>query len=189
MKWLNKYLNQIINIVILFVCVSAALWWGFGQRSEKLRYLDNFNAERKDRDQEREISGKELKKLYGVTEKLQKELGIKPKQVVQWMQGEISFRDTGSTKILYRDKEVKVYPDSLYGSIDKNCYTLNWLLYKGMFTESLDYKDSLQVMIYRERSKRIWFIKYGRWLHSAALYSGCRDSVYKVFDNIKVKGR
>jgi hypothetical protein len=185
-----KHLTQIINIAILLLCVSAALWWGFKQRSEKLRYLDNFNAEKKDRDQEREITGKEFKKLYGVTEKLQKELGIKPKQVVHWLQGEISYRDTGSTKVFYRPGDtIKIYPDSLYGSIHKDCYTMDWLLYKEMFTESLNYKDSLQVMLYRERSKRIWFIKYGRWLHSAALYSGCRDSVYKVFDNVKVKGR
>lgn len=185
-----KTLNQLINIIILFVAVALALWWGFSQRAEKIRFERNFKAEKLYRDQEREITGRELKEMYSVTEKLQKELKIKPKQVIRWMQGEISYQDTGSTTIITRPNDtILVYPDSIHGKIEKSCYTLDLLLYKGVFVEQLNYRDSLQVMLYRERPKKFLFIKFGKWVNKAVLYSTCRDSTYKVFDNIKIRGR
>lgn len=183
-------LNSIVNYLLLLIALTGAIWWGVSQRAEKLRYRDNFEAEQLYMDQERQITGRELKQLYETAEDLQKKLGIKPKQVVQWMQAEVKYIDTGSTVIQYNPTDtVFVYPDSLYGSIDRDCYKMDWLLYRGLFSEKMAYNDSLQIMLYRERANRVWFVRFGRWKHKAALYSSCRDSVYKVFDNVSVVGR
>lgn len=179
--------NDIINALILFVFVGIALWWGFGQRTKKLRYKDNFEAEAKYRDQERQISQNEIKDLYKIAEDLQKKLAIKPKQIERIIQGEIKYIDTGSTRVIFRPSDtVLVYPDSLYGKIEKSCYSLSYSIYEGIFRHSLNYHDSLDVLLYRERPHKFLFIKYGRWRHKATIYSNCADSTYKVFNNISV---
>ena len=177
--------NQII--ITLSILLTTAVLFGIAQRKHSIRFENNWKAEMSDRADERLVTTKELRQLYSVTEEMQRKLNIKPKQVDRWLQGKISYRDTGSVRIVFSPSDtVFVYPDSLHGVIERPCYNLSWLLYQGIFTEELNYNDSIQVMLYRERQKKFWFIKYGRWKHKAVLYSGCRDSVYKVFNNVEV---
>lgn len=183
-------LNQIFNIAILVACLSAALWWGFSQRRDKLTYRDNWKAEKHYLDQERIVTSREMSELYKESTVLQKRLGLKPKQVERLVQGEISFRDTGRTKEIFIPADtVFIYPDSISGVITSDCYNIDILLYKAIFTAKLDYKDTLSLMMYRERPHKFLFVKYGRWRHRATLYSGCRDSVYKVFNNLNIQGK
>ena len=175
----------IIGLSVLLILLG---WFGYRQMSEAKRYKQNWIAEKQERDQERIVTQKELSTVYNIAESLQKQLGLKPKQVERLVQGEISFRDTGRTKEIFIPADtVFIYPDSISGVITSDCYNIDILLYKAVFTAKLDYKDTLSLMMYRERTHKFLFVKYGRWRHRAALYSGCSGSVYKVFNNVSIQ--
>ena len=179
-------MNKIV--IGLSVLLALSCWFGYRQYSEAKRYKQNWIAEKHERDQERAVTQKELSTVYNITEGLQKKLGLKPKQVERLVQGEISFRDTGRTKEIFIPADtVFIYPDSISGVITSDCYNIDILLYKAVFTAKLDYKDTLSLMMYRERPHKFLFVKYGRWRHRAALYSGCSGSVYKVFNNVSIQ--
>lgn len=173
-------------ILILILGIIMAFKWGVGQMKEKVRYRNNYEAVQLYRDQEQVLHSNELTAYNNIVIKLQKELKLKPKQIERILQGEIRYQDTGSVKIQFKDREVKVYPDSIHGMINKPCYDLNLLLYKGKFYEALSYHDTLSGVLYKKRPHKFLFIKYGRWIHKGALYSSCRDTMMIPFNNIKV---
>ena len=180
--------NQII--ITLSILLTAAVLFGISQRKKSIRFEQNWKAEVSDRADERQVTTRELKELYSVTAEMQRKLNIKPKQVTRWLQAPINYIDTGSVRLVLSPSDtVYIYPDSLHGEVVRPCYGLSWLIYKGNFTEQINYSDTVQLLMYRERPKRFLFIKYGRWVNSAALYSQCRDSVYKVFNNVRVIGK
>lgn len=174
----------IIGLSVLLILLG---WFGYRQMSEAKRYKQNWIAEKQERDQERVITQKELSTVYNIAEGLQKKLGLKPKQVDRWLRGAIQYVDTGSTKTISVPPDtVLIYPDSITGVLRLPCYDLSILLYRGQFSVEQRGNDTISVILYRNRPKKFLFIKYGAWAHRAALYSSCRDSVYKVFDNVKV---
>jgi len=177
-------------IVTLSILLATAVMFGTYQRKEKLRFEQNWQAEKSDRGDEKVLTQKELKSLYSEVERMQHKLNVKPKQIDRWIKAPISYIDTGSVRVIYSPSDtVYIYPDSLHGEVVRPCYGLSWLIYKGNFTEQINYSDTVQLLMYRERPKKFLFIKYGRWVNSAALYSQCRDSVYKVFNNVRVIGK
>lgn len=182
-------LNQIINLIILTVCSALCLWWGYGQREKRITAENNFAAEAKYHDSQITLTKKQAKEFYsGILTILGDKLSVKPKQITHIIQGEIIYRDTGSVAVIYRPGDtILVYPDSITGLIQRPCYDLNLLLYKGKFIEQLDYHDSLAVALYRERPHKFLFIKWGRWNYRAAMYSGCRGEVYQVINNLKIE--
>ena len=174
----------IIGLSVLLILLG---WFGYRQMSEAKRYKQNWIAEKQELDQERIVTQKELSTVYNIAESLQKQLGLKPKQVDRWLRGAIQYVDTGSTKTISVPPDtVLIYPDSITGVLKLPCYDLSILLYRGKFSVEQRGNDTISVILYRNRPKRFLFIKYGGWVHRAALYSSCRDSVYKVFDNVKV---
>lgn len=175
----------------IIIGLSALLilsgWFGYRQLSEAKRYKQNWIAEKQFRDQERTVTAKELSQVYSTSVHLQKLLGIKPKQVDHWIRGVIQYVDTGRTDTITLPADtVLVYPDSIYGNIQMPCYDMDILLYKGKFITEQHGKDTISAFIYRKRAKKFLFVKYGKLIHKAALHSSCRDSVYMVFDNVKV---
>ena len=174
----------IIGLSVLLILLG---WFGYRQMSEAKRYKQNWIAEKQELDQERAVTQRELSAVYNITESLQKQLGLKPKQVDRWLRGSIQYVDTGSTRTITIPADTMlIYPDSISGVLTMPCYDLSILLYKGKFSVTQAGKDTISVILYRTRPKKFMFIKYGGWVHKAALYSSCRDSVYKVFDNVKV---
>lgn len=174
-------------IVTLSILLATAVMFGTYQRKEKLRFEQNWKAEKSDRGDEKVLTQKELKSLYSEVERMQHKLNIKPKQIYRWIKAPISYIDTGSVRVIYSPSDtVYVYPDSLYGAVDKSCYSLSWLIYKGIFTEQLKYNDTIHVVLYRQRTKKFWFIRYGRFVNTAKLYSSCRDSVFRVEENVRI---
>ncbi len=183
-------MKRIVAIVIAIMVIVFFSWKWYQTDQERQRYKSNFEAEKLYRSQERLINGKELTEMYDINEKLQVKLGIKDKQIAQLMGAPIKYRDTGRVEVRIRPGDtVKVYPDSIHSFFERPCYDLNILLYKGQFYESMYYHDSLYPVIYRKRPHKFLFIKYGKWTHHGAIYSSCTDSVYSVFENIRVKDR
>ncbi|MFA6876131.1 MAG: DUF6549 family protein [Parabacteroides sp.] len=173
-------------IIALLTSLIGAIAWGVSQTKEKVKYKNNYEAVTLYRDQEQTLYVNELKSYNDIVIKLQKELGIKPKQIEHFTQGEIQYQDTGSVKIKYKDREVKVYPDSLYFAIARPCYDLSLLIYKGKAYESLKYHDTITGTLYKERPHKFLFVRYGKWIHKAAIYSSCRDTSFIPFNNVKV---
>lgn len=173
-------------ILILIIGIFTTLKWGLGQKQEKVRYRNNYEAVMLYRDQEQILHSNELTAYNAIVIKLQKELNIKPKLIEHIIQGEVRYQDTGSVKIEFKDREVKVYPDSLFFLIPRPCYDLSVLIYKGKAFESLNYHDTISGILYKKRPHKFLFIKYGRWIHKGALYSSCRDTTMIPFNNIKV---
>lgn len=184
-------LNQIVNIIIMaaIAFIIGRAW--YKERENRITAENNLSASEVYHNQQKDLTKKQAKEFYGgVLTILGDKLGVKPKQITGFIQGEVQYRDTGSTKVIERTGDtILVYPDSLTGSIERPCYTLDWLLYKGYFTEYLDYHDSITLAMYRERPHKFLFIKYGRWINKAEIYSGCNGSTIKVFNNVKIRGR
>jgi hypothetical protein len=181
-------LNQIINFAIVGLMLIAFSVIYFNERATRKLAESNFSAAVKHHDVQIELTKRQAEQLYGKQiDSLAEQLSIKPKQITQYIKGDIQYRDTGSVKIIARPGDtVLVYPDSITGMISKPCYDLSLLLYKGKFYEQLDYHDVISSVIYRERPHKIWFIKYGRWRYRGAIYSNCRDTTYVPFEVVKV---
>lgn len=184
---LNTIFNLVITAILLFV--GSALI--FNERSKRITAERNLTATIKDKSLQVEVTKRTADRLYGATiDSLSREIGIKPKQIVQWMKGEIEYRDTGSVVVIPpRIDTVKVYPDSLTGRIDEPCFTLDILLYKNKFHHEFTYKDELMPVIFRERPKQFLFIKYGKWQYRAEIISKCMDSSLRVYENVRITGR
>jgi len=181
-------LNQLLNLIILAACIALCLWWGFGQRAKRMTAESNYATSAIYHDQQVTLTKKQAKEFYGgVLNILGDKLGIKPKQITTYIKGDMRYQDTGSVKVIAgKNDTILVYPDSLTGLIQKPCYDLQLLLYKGHFFEQLNYHDSLSVALYRERQHRFLFIRYGRWVNRAAIYSSCRDTTLQIVDHVKI---
>lgn len=184
---LNTIFNLVITAILLFV--GSALI--FNERSKRITAERNLTATIKDKSLQVEVTKRTADRLYGATiDSLSREIGIKPKQIVQWMKGEIEYRDTGSVVIVQpRIDTVKIYPDSVHGRVEKDCYTIDILLYQNRFYTELQYRDELTPVIYRERPRRIWFVKFGCWQYRVEILSKCDKTKISVFENVYVKGR
>jgi hypothetical protein len=178
-----------ITIAILLLTVTALTWYVFNQASNIKRIRHNWIADVQELSEEREVTQRELRQVYDIAEELQVQLSLKPKQIIQYLETPVQWRDTGSTVIHTHRDTVLVYPDSITGLVSKPCYDLNILLLRGQIYTDLDFKDTLKVVMYRRRPHRLWFIRYGRWINDAAVISECRDTVYIPTQNIKVRNR
>ena len=179
-------MKQLTTYLILAATIAGLIWLNLHQRSELTRTRANWRAEVQDLIRQQDVTQRELVQMYDITERLQQELNIKPKQIVQYIRVPVQYRDTGSVKINTVHDTVKVYPDSISGLIKRPCYDLSILLYRGEFVTQMSYKDTTEVVLYRTRPHRFWFIRYGKWQHQAALISACRDTIYRPVRNIKV---
>lgn len=188
-----RNLNQILNFAILIVCVGLALWWGFSERSEKLRYKDNFEAEVVKNGRQVYVTEMEYSRLYSEIDSLSRELGKKPKHIVQIVKVDYQVRDTaeatltGDTVYLVRNDTIFVQPDTLRFNIDRPCYLLTGYVYNSRIKAEIDFRDKPMVIFDRERSKRFLFIKYGPWQYSATFYSQCSGKTMWIQENILIK--
>jgi len=184
-------LNTIINGVIVAIVLIAIGFLYFSELGKRKLAERNLVAAIAENDMEMELTKRQAEQFYGATiDSLAAKLGVKPKHIVRWAKGPLQYRDTGSVVITPpRIDTVKVYADSITGRVSDKCYTIDILLYKGKFHTDLNYKDELIPVTYRERPKRIWFIKYGRWQYRTEILSSCSDSSIKVFNNVSIKGR
>lgn len=184
-------LNTIINgIVILFLIWIFGIIY-FAERGKRLTAERNLTASLRDKSLQIEVTKRQADRLYGATiDSLARALKVKPKQIVRWQKAEIEYRDTGSVVIVQpRIDTVKIYPDSVHGRVEKDCYTIDILLYQNRFYTELQYRDELTPVIYRERPRRIWFVKFGRWQYRVEILSKCEKTKISVFENVYVKGR
>ena len=179
-------MKHLPTYAILLLIIAGLVWLATHQQSELKRTRANWQSEVQDLGRQQDVTQRELVHLYDVTDSLQAKLNIKPKQITQYIKFPVQYRDTGSVKIITRHDTVKVYPDSITGVVRMQCYDLSILLYKGTFYTDLQYKDDIEVVLYRIRPRKLWFIRYGKWQNEAALISSCRDTVYKAVRNVKV---
>lgn len=180
-------MKQLILIIALVIGLFLALLWGFSQRTEKLRHKNNYEAVTTNYGLQQQLRKGEIKQnshLATVIGKLKKE-NIKLRNIEQVTQTEYMYCDTGSVKIEYNDRIVKVYPDSLHFPFSTKCYDLSFLLYKGKGSYKLDYHDTLSGILYRKRPNKFWFIEYGKWQYRGLMHSQCRDSLFVPFNNVK----
>lgn len=176
-----------MTIVILAFMLVMSTLWGLSERAEKTRVKSNLDAEILSRDSERQYTRKELLRYDSTVRTLTDKLAIKPKQVERLVYVTQASRDTGTTRMIaHGASAVKVYADSSHFTINRPCYNLDILLYRGAAFATLDYNDKLSVILYRERPNNFWFIRYGKWKHKAAIYSECGDTIYPANNNIKV---
>lgn len=176
-----------VIILVLAIALASTLYWGIAQRNEAIRQQNNFEAQLLFKDQQREVTQKQLRTLYSFVQTLQDKLNIKPKQIERIIQADIVYTDRFVSDTIYAGKDtLKVYPDSLHGVIQRPCYDLNYLLYKGDFSGVVSIHDSITCVMYKQRPHRLLFIKYGRWQHKALFYSKCMDSTYRAVENIQV---
>ena len=170
-----KTLNQIINFAIVAALLIAFGFIYANQRSKTKIAENNLAAQVVYHDRQIDITKRQAKELYGKTiDSLSQALKIRPKQITHWIKGEVKYKDTGSVVIETRPGDtVLIYPDSITGHIATECYNLDLLLYKGIFYETLNYHDSLTMVLSRERPHQFLFIKYGRWIHKASILSKC----------------
>lgn len=187
-----KNLNQIVNFGILILCVSAALFWGFSQRSEKLRYKNNWQASVQKNGQQTFVTEMEYSRLYEEIDSLTRELGLKPKNVSQVIKANYIVEDSAVTvvqidTIIRRINDtVYVFQDTTRIDIERPCYHLTGYLIGKEFKHELEYRDSPTIVIERQRSKRIWFVKYGPWQYSAMFYSQCSNKLMWIEENILI---
>lgn len=182
-------LNQLINLAVMLAIVFFIGRAWFIERQVRITAENNYAAEVAYNDREVNLTKKQAKEFWGgVLTKVAEKSGTKTKYITRFIQGDIQYRDTGSVAVVYRPGDtVLVYPDSITGLIQKPCYDLNLLLYKGKFYESIDYHDSLSMALYKgKRTKRVLFIRYGKRPIHGVIYSHCTDSVYKVFNNLNI---
>lgn len=179
-------MKNIKTYTILALIIAVLVWLAYHQRSELKRTRANWRAEVQDIGRQQNVTQRELVEIYDIAERLQMKLNIKPKHIVQYIRVPVQYKDTGSVKIDTRHDTVKIYPDSITGVIKRPCYDLSILLYRGTYYADLHYKDTTEVVLYRVRPNRFWFIRYGKWQHEAALISACRDTVYRPVRNIRV---
>jgi len=185
--------RRISGIVLLCVILLIMLLWGINQRSEKLRYKSNFEAEVLHNGQQVIVTQSEYQRLYKDIDSLTRSLGLKPKQVIQIVQSNYEIVDsavgklTGDTIYQIRNDTVIMYIDTLKFSIDRPCYILSGYLANNQIHEKLTLKDKSSLIIYRERPRKFLFIKYGRWQYSAILHSQCSGRIMSVDNNVLIK--
>lgn len=179
-------MKHLPTYAILLIIIAGLVWLATHQRSELKRTRANWQAEVQDLGRQQDVTQRELTQMYDVADSLQAKLNIKPKQIVQYIRVPVQYRDTGSVKINSVHDTVKAYPDSITGLVQMPCYDLSILLYKGTYYTDLQYKDDIEVVLYRIRPRKFLFIRYGKWQNEAALISSCRDTVYKPVRNVKV---
>lgn len=181
-------MKRTIAIILLSLAIISMGKIIYNLNNEKIRWKNNYEAEHTARDQEKQLTKKELGIYYGkIIDKLQEKLDVKPKFIERIIQGEVMYRDTGSTRIINSGANpIKIYPDSLNFKIKRPCYDLSILVYKGIAFDNIIMHDSISAILYKKRPYKFLFIEYGRWEHKAAIFSSCSDTVYKSFENIKV---
>lgn len=188
-----KTLNKILNLVILIALFALAVSWGFKQRSDKLIYKDNFEAEVYKNGRQVYVTEMEYSRLYSKIDSLSRELGKKPKHIVQVLKIDYQIKDTaeaaltGDTVYLVRNDTIFVQPDTLRFVIEKSCYKLAGYVYNSRIKAEIDYRDKPIVIFDRQRSKKFLFIKYGHWKYSATFYSQCSKKKMWIQDNILIK--
>lgn len=184
-------LNTIINDIIVLIIIGIFCLFYSGERNKRLTAERNLTASLLDKSLQIEVTKRQADRLYGATiDSLARALKVKPKQIVRWQKAEIEYRDTGSVVIVPpRIDTVKIYPDSLHGRVERDCYTIDILLYQNRFYTELQYRDELMPVIYRERPRRILFVRFGRWQYRVEILSKCDKAKISVFENVYVKGR
>ncbi len=184
-------LNTIINGIIVLILIGIFGLIYSGERNKRLIAERNLTAAIRDKTLQIEVTKRQADRLYGATiDSLARELKVKPKQIVRWQKAELIYQDTGSVVIVPpRIDTVKIYPDSVHARVGNDCYTIDILLYRNMFYTELQYRDELTPVIYRERPRRIWFVKFGRWQYRVEILSKCDKAKISVFENVYVKGR
>ncbi|MBW6491963.1 MAG: hypothetical protein K0B15_12300 [Lentimicrobium sp.] len=187
-----KFLNRLIILAALLLCLVLCLFWALKERSVKLRYKDNLEAEIFRNGQQVIVTEKEYSRLYSEIDSLSLELGKKPKHIVQIVKVDYRVTDTmeiplyGDTLFLWRNDTVFVQPDTLWFDHSKPCYHLTGYVYDKKIVAAIDYRDSPVMIFERQRSKRFLFIKYGRWKHSAMFYSKCSGKLMWIEENILI---
>ena len=185
-------MKQAINIIVLFVSVGLVFLWGYGERSEKLKYKDNFEAAIKRNGQQALVTEMEFTELYSEIDSLMRELGRKPKNIIQVVKVKYQIKDTteaplvGDTVYIVRNDTVYVQPDTLRFNLMQPCYNLKGYVYNSRIKAELDYHDTPVVVFDREKRKKFLFIKYGGWKYSAAFYSQCSGKLMWIEDNILI---
>lgn len=180
-------MKRLIAIIILSVIIIVLLSILLKSCKDNAILESNFIAERVEKENQRELDRKIFNNIYDSITVLSEKLKLKPKQIIQYLEAPVHYKDTGSTRIINSGKDtLRIYPDSLYATIKRSCYDLDILFYKGQLNHTLRYHDSIYAVIYRERPKKLFFIKYGKWKFKGLIYSSCNDSAYQVIDNIKV---
>lgn len=184
-------INSIIGRITALVLIAALGYMYLSEYGKRKLSDRNLIAAISKKDMEIQITKQQSDKIYGsAIDSLARELGIKPKQLVRWMVGQVRYQDTGSTVIVVPKADtVLVYPDSLTAHFKQNCYTLDVLFYKGAASHTLNYRDDIIPVIFRERPYKFWFIRYGKWQYRAEILSMCSDSSIKVINNVSIKNR
>lgn len=187
-KLLLHRITPLVAIVIMFI---AALNGYISEIGKRKLAEQNLLASERYKDMEIQITRRQADKIYGNTiDSLARELGIKPKQITKYLKAEIRYIDTGSVVIIPpKHDTVLVYPDSLTSHYTGDCYTLDMLLYKGIWSHKLDYRDDIIPVFFKERPHKFWFIRYGRWRYRCEILSMCSDSTIKVINNIDIRGK
>lgn len=179
-------MKHITSYAVLIIIIVAMSFVAMHQRSELTRVRANWRAEVQDLGRQQDVTQRELTQMYDVADSLQDKLNIKPKQITHYIKVPIQYRDTGSVKVNTVHDTILIYPDSVTGIVKMPCYDISILLYKGTYYTDIQYNDDIEVVLYRIRPRKFWFIRYGKWQNEAALISSCRDTVYKPVRNIHV---
>ncbi|MBW6491858.1 MAG: hypothetical protein K0B15_11770 [Lentimicrobium sp.] len=178
--------------IVLTAIVALLLFLLMAEIKSNYRLKDNYSALLSDISLQQTVTNKEYKKLYSEIDRLTRELGLKPKQIIQIVQTTYTIKDTvtfplsGDTTYLVRNDTVFSIIDTLRFNIERPCYKLSGWIYDSKIHENLLLKDKTSVVIYRERPNKLLFVKFGRWRYSALFHSECSGHM-KVDNNIVIQ--
>jgi hypothetical protein len=183
----NKIILGLTTIlVICFFALFTIFKLYQSEKKDRKRYNNNMIALISDKNQQQEITIKELKDLYPKYDSLARELNIKTKYITNIINIKYKFRDSTITStILERDS----ISERIYFNLNEKCYSMSGYIKKDsiLFTNKT-FSDNLTTFLYKDyRKKYLWGLLKFKPFYTSKIYSECMNDTIEVTNNIKIK--
>lgn len=177
MKSITTYLIIILSLLLL---AAGSLY--LKERSERIRFEDNYETVVKDKERAEILHKGELKECYTEIDTLRKKLNIRDKTIEVVYQTEVNYKD--SNLLIPVPVKFNVYDTipvfAKKYSVKKPCYDLELLNINDTIIERLHYHNKYTGFLHRERPHKFWFVRWGSWEYFLKLYSHCENDTIGV---------
>lgn len=179
-------LGLALVLIICFLSLMSLFKLYQNEKEDRKRYNNNMIALISDKNQQQEITIRELKNLYPKYDSLAKVLNIKTKDITNIIDIQYRFRDSTITRtILNRDS----ISERAYFNLQEKCYTLSGYIKKDsiLFTDK-QFNDNLTTFLYKDyRKKYLWGLIKTKPFYTSKVYSECMNDTIEVTNNIQIK--
>lgn len=169
-------------IVLAAVLILAFMFWQ--ERKERIRFQTNMENLIQSNSDELLLTKKEIKELYPSIKKFVDSVGIKIRNVTNYITTDYHIKDT-----MIKSYEVHDYTLTGVKSFDikEGCWSLSGQIYPDtIMISKKEFADKLTTILYKDYRKHLWFVKWDPY-YTAKVFSKCLNDTVSITKNIKIK--